>query len=216
MQHTRQVNSSSYGKKFTDKPTPFFINGWKQIELPDYPKKPKKEIDEIIEKNAKLTNKELELIKKQDKKNPPFEFEFLKLVGNKSKDYEEYFDKLTDQLFTICMYFKNKFNRKRPYQVAKESGIEYPKIKTETGVTPSYPSGHAMNSYFVAEILSRKYPEKKKEIFELADQISLGRVQLGVHYPSDIEAGKLLAKKILPYYKSSDEFSFKEFFSYFD
>jgi hypothetical protein len=216
MQYQRQVNSSFYGKKFTDKPTPFFRNGWKEIELPDFPKKAEKELDEIKEKNAKLTKEEIQKIKKQDRKNPPFEFEFLDLVDNKSKEYKDYIDRLTDQLFTICMYFKDKFKRKRPYQIAKENGIEFPKIVTETGVTPSYPSGHAMNSYFVAEILSRKYPEKKKELFDLAKQISNGRVQMGVHFPSDIEAGKLLAKKILPFYKASEELSFKEFFSYLD
>lgn len=210
MENFIEVKTDSYGKSFQNKPTPFFRNGWKEIELPQFTDS-KKEIEIIKKEMKKVTAKEKEQLKNQDKKHPPFELEFLKIVENSNKSYKEWFDNLTDQLFTICMYFKNKFNRKRPYEYAKENEIDYPKIKTETGVTPSYPSGHAMNSFFAAEILAKKHPEYRKELFEYAEKVAHGRVKLGVHYQSDVESGKLLAKKLLPFLKDN-KITFKEYF----
>ena len=47
----------------------------------------------------------------------------------------------------------------------------------------------------------REYPKKKKELYTLASKIALSRVQMGNHYPSDIEVGKdvgnLIADKYL-------------------
>jgi hypothetical protein len=217
MKNKLKIKLDSYAEKFEKQPITFFKNGWKEIQLPEYPKDTKKEIMQIKKMMSEKTKEENKEILKHDKKEPPFELEYLKIVGDKSKDGEDFIYRLTGQLFTICLYFKKKFNRERPFQAAKELDIEFPVVKTETGVTPAYPSGHAFSAYTVAEILSKKYPDKKKELFDLAEKIAVGRIKHGVHFPSDIEGGKILAKKLLNFYKPSAEgLSFKEFFSYFD
>ena len=39
----------------------------------------------------------------------------------------------------------------------------------------------------IKKILSNKYPDKKKELEEMADKIAMSRVHMGNHFPSDIE-----------------------------
>lgn len=55
----------------------------------------------------------------------------------------------------------------------------------------SYPSGHATFGYTVAVLLSNMVPEKRAAIFARADLYAQHRVVMGVHFPSDLEAGKL-------------------------
>ena len=47
-----------------------------------------------------------------------------------------------------------------------------------------------MLAHGLERVLGRKFPEKKKQLKQMADRISLSRIQMGSHYPSDIEAGK--------------------------
>lgn len=211
-----QIKTDSYAKQFIDQPTPYFRKGWKSIELPDPPQDSVSELNQVIKIMKKTTEKQKKEIERHDKRHPPYELEFLEIVGDESKEMKDFIMAVTGQLFTICMYFKNKFKRKRPWQFAKENKIEFPKIKTETGVTPAYPSGHTVTGHFVADLLSRKFPSKKKKLYEFANKVALGRIHKGVHYPSDMESGKVLAKKLMEYYRPpSDGISFKEFFSCF-
>ncbi|WP_051709957.1 acid phosphatase [Andreprevotia chitinilytica] len=82
---------------------------------------------------------------------------------------------------------KQYWMRPRPYNSSPEV---HPGIVTE-GTSPSYPSGHATFAYLTAVVLANIVPEKRTEIFARADVFAQGRVIGGVHYPSDIEAGKL-------------------------
>lgn len=65
-------------------------------------------------------------------------------------------------------------------------------IKTCQKPTPSgaYPSGHAATGYLMAEILAQIVPEKREAIFQRAAQYAHNRILCGVHYASDVEAGK--------------------------
>ncbi|MFC4526877.1 phosphatase PAP2 family protein [Dyella halodurans] len=55
----------------------------------------------------------------------------------------------------------------------------------------SYPSGHATLGYSEAVLLANMVPEKRAAIFARADLYAQHRVVMGVHFPSDIEAGRL-------------------------
>jgi acid phosphatase (class A) len=60
----------------------------------------------------------------------------------------------------------------------------------------SYPSGHATFAYATAILLALMVPEKAGAIFERADQFAENRVIAGVHYPTDLEAGKICGSVI--------------------
>ncbi len=57
----------------------------------------------------------------------------------------------------------------------------------------SYPSGHATFGWLAEIVLSDMIPEKRDAIMRRAREYGLNRVIGGVHFPSDIEAGRILA-----------------------
>jgi acid phosphatase (class A) len=63
----------------------------------------------------------------------------------------------------------------------------------------SFPSSHAFISYALANKYSDKFPNKKNELYELANKLSRVRIIGGMHYPSDIEYGRYLADKYKKY-----------------
>ena len=91
---------------------------------------------------------------------------------------------------------KFKFKRRRPYEVKKEHDIDFVVDKSDTSESPSYPSGHAMMAYGVAEFYKEKYPLMAEEWDNVADIIAHSRLQSGVHYPSDVEASKKVVDQV--------------------
>ena len=93
---------------------------------------------------------------------------------------------------------KMKYGRQRPYEYSD-------KIKsiTDTDDSPSFPSGHAIEAYALAEVLGERYPDKKDKLDKMASKISKSRVQMGNHFPSDIEVGEKVGKMIADAYLST-------------
>ena len=85
---------------------------------------------------------------------------------------------------------KEEYDRVRPNAL-------FPFLDTTIDVPrhPSYPSGHATQSYFIAYMLGRAVPERVEEFLADAHRIAEGREVAGVHYPSDSEAGRMLAEQ---------------------
>ena len=118
------------------------------------------------------------------------------LVGNGHEVKRKDVKKLKNSIKPIVKFHKIYFNAPRPSQLAARMGVDFEYDHLESAQTPSYPSGHAAQGYYMAEMLSRKYPKCAEELFGLADLIADSRLERGVHLPSDIEAGKLLAQKL--------------------
>ena len=55
----------------------------------------------------------------------------------------------------------------------------------------SYPSGHSTLGYTEAVLLANMVPERRAAIFARADLYAHHRIVMGVHYPSDVEAGRI-------------------------
>jgi len=81
---------------------------------------------------------------------------------------------------------KEKFRRLRPYEI--ESSME-PCIGNVRGDL-SYPSGHANYGYVMAYLLSDMVPERERQLIARADEFAHQRMVCGVHFASDIEAGR--------------------------
>lgn len=97
---------------------------------------------------------------------------------------------ITHPFVLFLIYFlKYTINRPRPYQINKN--IQY--LKSKTGETPALPAGHAFQAYYLARVLTKKYPQKEKLFQELAKRCDDVRVKGGIHYPSDGE----LSRKIV-------------------
>jgi acid phosphatase (class A) len=86
---------------------------------------------------------------------------------------------------------KPYFNRPRPF-VTDHHVVPI----VEQPNNPSYPSGHATFAYVVAILLADMVPEKAPQIFGRAATYANGRLIGGVHYPTDLEAGRVSASVI--------------------
>lgn len=86
---------------------------------------------------------------------------------------------------------KDKWARIRPFGV-NERLKPVGKFASEG----SYPSGHGTFGWLAGIVLADMIPEKRTEIMMRAREYGLLRVVGGVHYPSDIEAGRILASVV--------------------
>lgn len=96
---------------------------------------------------------------------------------------------------------KKLFARARPYAVD-------PRVQPCVGKpsNDSYPSGHTSSIFTRAGVLAEIFPEKRDELFEFAHRAVWGRVLAGVHFPSDLVGGWLLAEPIVAEIKRSPAF----------
>jgi acid phosphatase (class A) len=81
---------------------------------------------------------------------------------------------------------KNEWKRPRPFAV--DSTIQ----PCGPGKSPAYPSGHATRGYLLGVVLGAAIPEKRDAILERSADYGQSRMICGVHYRSDVEAGKLV------------------------
>jgi acid phosphatase (class A) len=98
--------------------------------------------------------------------------------------------------FTI----KYKLFRPRPYHL--ESKLQ-PLAKINS---PSFASGHTLWAFIQAFTWSEVAPEKQKDFTALAEEIRRSREIMGIHYPSDNEASRQVAYKMMQYYFKNDTF----------
>lgn len=96
---------------------------------------------------------------------------------------------------------KAHFQHKRPYQM----DATLPSF-CGTDTSFSYPSGHSMAAYLLAYAMTEVAPEKSQEIMARADQFAEHRVVCGVHFYTDIHAGKLVSLEMFGYMQSNPAF----------
>ncbi len=83
---------------------------------------------------------------------------------------------------------KNAWNRPRPFEVS----TQVDPVGERPGGS-SYPSGNSTNGFVTAIVLANMVPEKAVALFARGREFGDDRVILGVHFPSDVEAGRLAA-----------------------
>ena len=81
----------------------------------------------------------------------------------------------------FIMFFKLLFNRARPKQINNNLDV----FESISANTPAFPSGHSCQAYYLAKVLSKKYPDKKKQLYNIARMCDKCRVSAGIHYHSD-------------------------------
>ena len=111
---------------------------------------------------------------------------------NKMIFHPDEFKDVIQQATDTINYFKDKYDRKRPIEVDKTLDTS----PSKTNKTPSYPSGHAVQSRLVAKYVGGKFPEHEVSLIEAGNECGYGRVLAGFHYPSDYEVGNLLGDKM--------------------
>jgi acid phosphatase (class A) len=101
-------------------------------------------------------------------------------------EVKKFLDRLYSDLEGAVTNLKDRYRRPRPYKAYPDQAV--PCIKKSWGY--SYPSGHSSFSRVFANVLSDIAPERRDEFFARADEVAQDRVIGGVHFPTDIAAGK--------------------------
>jgi acid phosphatase (class A) len=99
-------------------------------------------------------------------------------------------DAAEDDIGPYVKAVKRKYRRRRPYEI--EPRLE-PCIDDVAGDL-SFPSGHATYGYVMAYLLADLVPERRAALEARADEFARQRAVCGVHFPSDLEAGRLGAR----------------------
>lgn len=115
---------------------------------------------------------------------------------------DAFFKRMFNDSRILVLSSKDVWDRPRPYVVSKEVQTvgELPKAPG------SYPSGHAIFGYLSAIILANMLPEKASALYERGYEYGTNRVITGVHFPSDLEAGRMAATAIAAALMQSEQF----------
>lgn len=109
--------------------------------------------------------------------------------AEKAQDLVSRVMKLADRIST---YHKGQFKRPRPYDV--DDTLE-PCAK-KPGGAKSYPSSHSANAMAGACVLAELFPRSRQLILDYGASSGELRAVIGVHHPSDVQAGQKLGNEI--------------------
>jgi len=151
-----------------------------------------KECGEVLEYQKGLSEADVVFAKRAANSTVDLFYEYLTKRGYYVR-YSEIDDIWKDsESILIFDNLKEALKRPRPYWISTDINL----IQGTGSFSYSFPSAHAGMSWKIALELSKKYPHLRDSLETIARKISLSRVHAGVHYPSDIKAGEMIAKAL--------------------
>jgi len=130
---------------------------------------------------------------------------FVKYLKENNLRYDkELLDNIINDSTVVLLKQKYLFDRPRPGVVAKDMGLPLSPLKSGTADSPAYPSGHSGQSRLIALYLSGVYRDHSTSFLDLAEECGQSRLNAGVHYPSDHEAGVELGNKLYASMKTDE------------
>ena len=133
-------------------------------------------------------------------------FNFAPVIGPEFKPgkfpkMEALFAKVKTNITDTINIPKKHWQRLRPCQVDPAlDGVG------EKESSPSYPSGHSTRGTVQALMLAELFPEKRAAILDFGREIGWDRVLIGKHFPTDVQAGRVLGQAIMRELMASPEF----------
>ena len=100
---------------------------------------------------------------------------------------------------------KKKYARIRPSVKDTASAVCLPRGPNDAA-SGSYPSSHAVAGWAWALILAELAPERASELVRKGREFGENRTVCGVHYPSDIEAGRTLGSALVARLHAEERF----------
>ncbi len=120
--------------------------------------------------------------------------------------FSAFFDRIVATEGAVVDPAKDSWKRPRPHQASP-----LVKLVVKTSNSGAYPSGHTTVGTLMGIVLSNMVPEKRAEIMDRAWVYGWNRVIGGIHYRSDIEAGRIagsvIAARILEQQDFQTEFT---------
>jgi acid phosphatase (class A) len=116
--------------------------------------------------------------------------------------FSAFFDRVVETEGAVVDPAKDVWKRPRPHMLYPE--LVKPVVKLSK--SGSYPSGHTTVGTLMGVVLSSMLPEKRDAIMHRAWEYGWDRVIGGIHYPSDIEAGRIAGVTIASTIMSHDDY----------
>lgn len=111
---------------------------------------------------------------------------------------------------SVDLVNKTKVNyfRLRPFAQLHES-TPVPSKENTYRENSSYPSGHTCYAWSLGLALAEVAPARQNQILRRAYDFGFNRVIVGYHWPTDIDAGRVLAASLIAYLHSDEEFCYQ-------
>ena len=106
-----------------------------------------------------------------------------------------FFAKINEEKAIGVGAVKEKYKRLRPFQYSKD--VKTPENITKDSNSATYPSGHCTFGAEAALLLGMMAPEKRVALYTRAREYDLHRITSGAAFPSDCEAGHIVATLIV-------------------
>jgi len=143
--------------------------------------------DEILQKRYKIYDENLEGY-------------FIDVMSNAGADRDDVTNTINEihkDIYPFIIKLKYHYQRVRPIQLSHILSMRMYPFDSVTAITPSYPSGHSIQSKVYAVVLGNKYPKFYNKLQELAADIYQSRLAMGIHYQSDCLFGEYVTELIL-------------------
>jgi acid phosphatase (class A) len=115
-------------------------------------------------------------------------------VPGKFPKTEAFFKEIVIEIKAVTSTGKKHWQRIRPYQI---DPVRLPdSVEHEDRTDYSYPSGHSTRGTAEALLLAEIFPDKREALLAKGRDTGWLRVLGGVHYPTDIYAGRVLGQAL--------------------
>jgi Membrane-associated phospholipid phosphatase len=95
---------------------------------------------------------------------------------------------------------KQHFKRPRPYHLEQT-------LKPLARInSPAFPSGHSLWAYTEAYVFGELFPDMRQDFIKAAAEVRWSRELLGIHYPSDNEASRVIGWHLLKHWYKNPVF----------
>jgi hypothetical protein len=119
------------------------------------------------------------------------------IFKQKDIEVEELVIEIVKDIQNLIYKLKYHHQRPRPYQLSQYHKLKLFPYKSFSAHTPSYPSGHTIQSLVILNVIGNKYPTEYQYCKELIEDIANSRVYLGHHFASDNDGGIEIGRAIL-------------------
>ena len=124
----------------------------------------------------------------------------------KGIDVESLCEDIIIDIKNLLYKLKYFYQRPRPYQLAQYFKLKLFPYNSFSSSTPSDPSGHTLEAYVILNVIADKHPNQYQFCREMIDDVAYSRLYLGLHYSSDNDFAKEVAKEILKHPKFTQKY----------
>jgi len=121
-------------------------------------------------------------------------------------DVENLCQDIIKDIRNLTYKLKYFYQRPRPYQLAQYYKLKLFPYNSFSSSTPSYPSGHTLEACVILNVISDKFPNEYQFCREMIDDVAYSRLYLGLHFPTDNDFAKEVAKEILKHPKFTQKY----------